>query len=120
MLQDFGVTTHLTLKSDATAAIGICKRSGLGRVRHLAVADLRIQQLVRHKRVTLEKCPGEINPLDLLTKGLSRDRLQSLLQLMSMQAQGGRAPMAPIRDSTTPVFGPTLIEPDEVDSCVND
>ena len=31
---------RLTLKSDATAAIGITQREGLGKVRHLATADL--------------------------------------------------------------------------------
>ena len=55
MLKDFGHSTNLTVKSDATAAIGICKREGLGRVRHLATGDLWIQQLVRRKGVKLMK-----------------------------------------------------------------
>ena len=114
LLADFGVSTTLTIKSDASAAIGICKRLGLGRVRHLATGDLWIQQLLRHKKVAIEKCPTEINPSDLLTKGLARERIQSLLQIMSMQAQGGRAPLAPIRGETTPFYGPTMIE--DIDS----
>ena len=89
MLLDFGVTTKLVVRSDATAAIGICKRAGLGRVRHLATGDLWIQQLVRHGRLVLEKCPTEVNPADLATKGLARERIQPLLQLMCMQTQGG-------------------------------
>ena len=40
LLLDFGVTTKLKVRSDATAAIGICRRAGLGRVRHLATGDL--------------------------------------------------------------------------------
>ena len=110
LLSDFGIQTHLTVKSDASAAIGICKRQGLGRVRHLATGDLWVQQLLRHKRVTLEKWPTQTNPADLLTKGLSRDRIQSLLQLMRMQAQGGRAPIAPVRDGMSPMYGPALID----------
>ena len=116
MLADFGVSTNLVVKSGASAAIGICKRQGLGRVRHLATGDLWVQQLLRHKRVAIEKCPTEVNPSDSLTKGLARDRIQALLQLMSMQAQGGRAPTAPIRDRTTPFFGPVVIDQDEIDS----
>ena len=104
------------IRSDATAAIGICKREGLGRVRHLATSDLWIQQMVRHKRVALEKWPTETIPADLLTKGLSHEKIQCLLQLMSMQAQGGRAPIAPVRDQTIPRYGPTIYDDVDRDS----
>ena len=116
ILSDFNVGTSLVIRSDATAAIGMCKREGLGRVRHLATADLWIQQLVRRKCVVLEKWPTAINPADLLTKGVSREKIQSLLQAMHMQAQGGRAEAAPIRDNTVPRYGPLAVDPDEVDS----
>ena len=91
------------------------KREGLGKVRHLATADLWVQQLARKKRITLEKWPTESNPSDLMTKGLARPRIQSLLQLLHIQAQGGRAPVAPIRDSTDPIYGPAVLQ-DEIDS----
>ena len=50
LLEDFGIKVQLLIRSDATAAIGICKRQGSGKVRHLATADLWVQQLVRHRR----------------------------------------------------------------------
>ena len=37
----------LVLESDATAAIGIARRRGLGKIRHLATADLWIQDRLR-------------------------------------------------------------------------
>ena len=40
VMAEFGITVDLIVKSDAVAAIGIVKRQGLGRIRHLAVADL--------------------------------------------------------------------------------
>ena len=40
ILADFGKKVCLRLSSDATAAIGLAKREGLGRVRHIATADL--------------------------------------------------------------------------------
>eukprot|EP00973_Karenia_brevis_P013089 1775879-Karenia_brevis.AAC.1 len=58
------------MESDATAAIGIAKRQGLGRVRHLAVADLWIQQRVRRRDISISKTPGVDNCSDMLTKGL--------------------------------------------------
>ena len=33
LLSDFGVETKVHLLSDATAAIGICRRLGLGKIR---------------------------------------------------------------------------------------
>ena len=47
VLRDFGVEVELELHSDATAAIGIASRQGLGRIRHIAVTDLWIQQRVK-------------------------------------------------------------------------
>ena len=52
-MMDFGQTMSLELHSDATAAIGMCRREGLGRGRHLSTADLWVQQLVRNHRLKL-------------------------------------------------------------------
>ena len=115
-LMDFGWDTSLIVRSDATAAIGICKREGLGRVRHLATGDLWVQQLARRRGVLLEKWPTATNPSDLMTKGLGRARIQELLQTMCIQAQGGRAMAAPVRDNTVPRYGPTVFTDNDSDS----
>ena len=39
MAQDLGIDVDLHIRTDATAAIGICRRRGLGKIRHLAGAD---------------------------------------------------------------------------------
>ena len=39
ILSDFDLCGHVAIKSDATAAIGMVHRLGLGKVRHLAVGD---------------------------------------------------------------------------------
>ena len=51
-----------------------------------------------------------MNPSDILTKGVSREKLQALLPLVHMQAQGGRPDIAPIRDNTIPRYGPTVVD----------
>ena len=114
-LRDFNLDIPLELHSDATAAIGMCKREGLGRVRHLSTSDLWIQQLVRHNRIRLYKCPSADNPADICTKGLGRDRIIALMQIMYYQLQGGRSPIAPIRDQVTPLFSPAIY--DDYDHC---
>ena len=55
VLSDFGTRVKIEIHSDATAAIGICKRQGLGRVRHLAQPGAArpdaVRQLARHMAV---------------------------------------------------------------------
>ena len=59
VLRDLGLEMKVRIFSDATAAIGIAKRRGLGRIRHLATADLWIQEKVRSGQVELHKIPGK-------------------------------------------------------------
>ena len=43
---------------DATAAIGVAQRVGLGRLRHLETQSLWLQEAVRDKRIGLSKVHG--------------------------------------------------------------
>ena len=97
VLSDFGVSIRLELHSDATAAIGICKRQGLGRVRHLATADLWIQQKVRSKEFQLYKLPGKDNPSDLFTKYKSLPEISRFLRMMASKPRDGLPKLAPKR-----------------------
>ena len=46
---DLGFTFDINIFTDANASIGIVRRRGLGRVRHLNVADLWVQEKIRQK-----------------------------------------------------------------------
>ena len=76
IMDEFGFNVKLKVKSDAKAAIGIVKRQGLGRVRHLAVADLWIQQRAKEGSVIYEKLPGPQNTSDILTKPIDAETLE--------------------------------------------
>ena len=106
VLADFGLTAlRLTLKSDATAAIGITQREGLGKVRHLATPDLWVQQRLRRREFNISKVPGTENPADLGTKGLEREAIQRFLRTLGMARFEGRAAAAPslkARQAATP------------------
>ncbi len=96
LLRDLGLEIPLRVWTDSSAAIGICSRQGLGKLRHLDTHTLWIQQAVRSKRVDLRKVPGEQNPADLLTKhSISRQRLEDLVSLYGCRYLGGRAESAP-------------------------
>ncbi len=97
MLRDFGLETPLRVWTDSSAAIGICTRQGLGKLRHLDTHTLWVQQAVRLRRIDLRKVDGEVNPADLMTKhSLSRDRLEKLVELHGCRFIGGRAESAPL------------------------
>ncbi len=96
LLGDLGVSVPLRLWTDSGAAIGICSRQGLGKLRHLDAHMLWIQQAVRSGRVDLRKIDGERNPAGLLTKhSLTREKLQQLTKLYDCHFLEGRAQSAP-------------------------
>ena len=95
ILADFGITVSLSMYSDATAAIGMVRREGLGRVRHLAVADLWIQQRVRSGEIQVSNVLGTENPSDMMTKGLDNVSITKFMQELGMVLAKGRHELAP-------------------------
>jgi hypothetical protein len=101
VLGDFNHPVSIEIHSDATAAIGICKRQGLGRVRHLATADLWLQQRVKAKELLLFKVPGKDNPADVFTKHKSLPEILRFMQMMGVCSRQGRPKLAPSRVPTS-------------------
>ena len=95
VLRDLGHEVKLHIRSDATAAIGMVKREGLGRVRHLAVADLWVQQRVRCSDIAVSKVAGADNPSDICTKGVDRGTLTKHMANLMMMPAEGRHHLAP-------------------------
>ena len=83
------------VKSDAVAAIGIVKRQGLGRVRHLAVADLWVQQESKGGEVKYIKLEGRRNPSDILTKAVDGETLRRHVDAIGMEFREGRNEVTP-------------------------
>ncbi len=96
LMRDVGYVLSLRVWTDSSAAIGICGRQGLGKLRHIDTHTLWVQQAVRTKRFSLHKVLGEANPGDLFTKHLaSRERLAALTRLLGCTFASGRAQIAP-------------------------
>ncbi len=97
LLRDTQRHLPLRLWTDSSAAIGICSRQGLGKLRHLDTHTLWVQQAVREKRVDLRKVDGEANPADIVTKHFcSRDKLSHLVSLFGCKYAAGRSEAAPL------------------------
>ena len=92
---DLGIDLQLEVLTDATAAIGICRRRGLGRIRHLHTADLWVQDRVRKGDFKLSKVLGSENPADMMTKHILRDTMIKHMARIGIVSESGRANSAP-------------------------
>ena len=95
LLKDAGWHLPLHIYSDATAAIGIARRKGLGKIRHLDVTDLWIQDRIRSKAITLSKVLGTENMADALTKYVDKKTMDMAISKMGLHQTSGRPANAP-------------------------
>jgi hypothetical protein len=95
LARDLGFELKIRVYSDATAALGMCRRRGLGKVRHLDVADLWAQEKVRSGIIELCKILGSENPADIMTKHVDRKLMDKMLLKINMHSMTGRAECAP-------------------------
>ena len=96
MAHDFGDSPSIGLYSDASAAIAISQRTGLGKLRHIQTQFLWLQERVAHKEVALSKVQGTANPADMLTKPLEACKRVEYLDKLGLIRTGGRASIAPM------------------------
>ena len=69
---------------DSTSAKFVVQRSGVGRLKHVSIKHMFLQQLLRQKVFSIHKVPTRINPADLNTKKLSLDRRNLLSSLCGL------------------------------------
>ena len=93
--QDLDLPLELQVFADSSAAIGICRRSGVGRVRRLATGQLWVQERLREGDFSLYKVLGTANPADLFTKHLARAAIEQHWQVLGTGMEEGRATSAP-------------------------
>ena len=96
LLKDLGWDLQINVWSDATAAIGIARRKGLGKIRHLDCTDLWVQDKIRSKQISLQKMLGADNPADLLTKYVERKVIDMALPRLGLVPTSGRPESAPV------------------------
>ena len=77
--------------ADASAALGMLDRVGSGKVRHVDVGILWLQQKWLKHIVNFSKIPGQYNCSDLVTKGLGREKCEEFMRELNCQFRKGRA-----------------------------
>ena len=65
VLEQIRLKAEVTIASDSSAARGICTRTGLGKVRHLSIKELWIQEAYRKKEFQLVSVDTLLNWADI-------------------------------------------------------
>jgi hypothetical protein len=94
LIKDVGKSSKIQVYADASAALGIVARKGVGKVRHLDTSMLWIQQKELKNGVDFLKVDGVVNPADLMTKHLAAPTAQIHMETLQMSDRSGRAPNA--------------------------
>jgi len=80
LMDDMGFDTNIILKSDSSSGRSISLRKGCGKVRHLQVKYLWIQNEVFDKALKIEQVKGTENPADVGTKYLMGYEMERVLK----------------------------------------
>ena len=76
---------------DSSAALAIVNRKGCGKLRHVRVGQLWVQELAEEEEIKFRKVLGDDNPADLSTKYLTRIRMDKLTEMISLRDKDGKA-----------------------------
>ena len=85
----------IELNSDASAAIGISNRIGSGKMRHIEVTQLWLQDKVSQKVFIINKVGTDDNLADALTKGVDAAAIQAHLEGVRVELRCDRHQLAP-------------------------
>ena len=69
---------------DSSSAKFVVQRSGVGKLKHVEIKHMFLQQLLRRGIFTIHKIPTRVNPADLNTKKLSVERRKLLSTLCGL------------------------------------
>ena len=78
----------LVARTDSSAGKGIASRVGVGKVKHLSLRELWLQDVVQQGRVVIRKEPTKTNVADLGTKALTGARTTELVRMMPLSRRG--------------------------------
>ena len=94
---DMGIEFEMPIEfnSDASAAIGISNRIGSGKVRHIEVTQLWLQDKVSQKVFAINKVGTDDNLADALTKGVDAAAIEKHLEGVRVEIRCDRHRLAP-------------------------
>ena len=95
MLMDLGVQEgKIVLKTDASAALGVAQRLGIGKIRHIEVNQLWLQEKVYKGEIIVDKVSTDENLADALTKPLTNEGIMKHVQALGYEMRQDRHRLA--------------------------
>ena len=101
LLEDLGIQRRVKIKTDASVAKSIASRRGVGKIRHIEVNQLWLQEKVRNKDIELRKVKGLDNLADALTRNVDGDDIDKHLKGTRARIAAGRHEAMPDLDALT-------------------
>ena len=101
LLADMGLNLEIRLFTDSSTAKAITKRTGLGKIRHLDVKELWLQQKTKHNIITHHNIKNTFNCADLLAKPQDAATIRSMMELVDHVFEDGRSIVAPNLNALT-------------------
>ena len=83
--KDLGISCRLNMHLDASATMCLVNRRGLGKANHVDMHNLWMQEASKSGRFTTKKVDTSVNPADLVTKPVSKARIEQLVSLMGYE-----------------------------------
>jgi hypothetical protein len=94
LAKDWGQTKIGRVLADSSAALAVVKRKGNGKLRHVRVGMMWIQQTEENGDLQYNKVAGEKNQGDLMTKGLGQVVREKHMAALGQVSRPGRAETA--------------------------
>ena len=91
LLADWGQEVDGEVLVDSSAALGIVRRKGCGKQRHVRVGDLWVQEKEESGEIKYKKVKGEENPADAGTKYIPEQRMRTLMKDVGQVSVKGRS-----------------------------
>ena len=92
---DFGVSLGAQIHGDSIATIGIVNRTGVGKLRHIRVQYLWLQERVKAGELRVNKVLGTENAADLFTKHVPEATMDTHLSKIGFEKMKDRPATAP-------------------------
>ena len=91
LMSSVGVPMTASIMVDSSAALAVVARKGNGKLRHVRVGHLWVQQVAADGDLKYHNVNGEQNPSDACTKRLAGERLRKLVARVGQCQRSGRA-----------------------------
>ena len=91
MATGLGRKVQAVVMVDSSAALAVTQRKGNGKLRHVRIGQLWVQQAAEEGELGYKKIPDKENPADMCTKHIPRTTMDYLLPKVHLEEREGRA-----------------------------